>query len=224
MYLYSLVYPNSCFCISKWGITTLKVALALDSVWETKFGQLSSASTLLPENQSELVCSGKLRPEKVQLFHTERDTDNYSGFSAPKSMWFVLISWIHVKFYPKHQALRNETFSSHTLVHYVNYHRCIHSILECTVLLNVGTSTVKRPAFVHTFIPRCASSLNYSSLDYLEYGCREFSSVLLVMYYACCPSAFAKQDNGIMFRSGTASFDIIEYFSQKVHKLWRRWQ
>lgn len=51
-----------------------------------------SASSLLPEIQSEPACSGKLQPEKVQLFHTERDAENYSGSSAIKSMRFVLIN------------------------------------------------------------------------------------------------------------------------------------
>lgn len=65
---------------------------------------------------------------------------------------------------------------------------------------------------VHTSTPRCANFLNYSSLDCLEYMCREFSSILLGMYYACFPSAFEEQDNAIMCRSGAAIFDIIKYF------------
>lgn len=93
---------------------TLKVALALDSVWDTvlqwhrcdsggshtvnsievwtsgmgchRLGQFGSVSALWPENQPESVCSGKLRAEKVQLFHTERDAENYSGSLAPQSM------------------------------------------------------------------------------------------------------------------------------------------
>lgn len=83
---------------------------------------------------------------------------------------------------------------------------------EHTVPLNVGTSTVEDLHLVHTSSPGCANFLNYSSLDYLEYMCGEFISVLLLMYYACHPSAFEEQDNGIMFRSGAAIFDIIEHF------------
>lgn len=93
-------------------------------------GQLSSASTLPPENQSESVCSGKLRPEKVQLFCTERDAENYSGSSAPKSTWFVLINKLNTyEILPKTSSTEKWNIFSRTLMHHVNYHRCIHSIL-----------------------------------------------------------------------------------------------
>ena len=70
-------------------------------VWTPGMGwdgpeQLSSASSLLPikhrfASQMQQSCSGKLRPEKMQLLRTERGSENYSGSPAPKSMGFMFI-------------------------------------------------------------------------------------------------------------------------------------